>query len=230
MDELANASRTDPLKGVLLAVSALLAAMILYQGAAYLDTSRNARTAAADIAMAKEPPKTDVQSNVAHDKSVADGLKKKNLFIPPAAPRNPVTEVAGILGNEALINGQWYKARARVGQGKDSALILAIEPTKIRVMWDGKEAEFRPIDASGQSSGPPTPGSPGPSMSGEGRRGGAPSAAVRPAGAAVPAAGARRGGMSSEEAAALNERMRNASSEERQRLMNEVRQRASGQQ
>jgi hypothetical protein len=229
MDDLANKSRMDPLVGVLLATAGLLGALSLYQGAAYLDTSRLARSAFAQVSTVKETKPADVQAQVARDKSAADGLKKKNLFILPEPPRNPVTEVAGILGSEALINGQWYKAGAKVGQGKDAATIVAIEPTKVRVRWNGQVTELLPMNASAAASSarPSGPG-PGSAPPGEARRG-VPSP-TRSGGIVVQTGGARRGGMSQEEMTAFTERMRNASSpQERQQIMTEMRQRSSGQ-
>jgi hypothetical protein len=40
---------------------------------------------------------------------VVEGLKKNNLFAPRAPKQYPVHEVIGILGDQALINGRWYK-------------------------------------------------------------------------------------------------------------------------
>jgi hypothetical protein len=226
MDNVENKSRIDPLMGVLLAVAGLLVALSLYQGAAYLDASRTAQATFAQVAAPKETSKTDVQSQVAQDKSTAGSLKKKNLFIPPEPPRNPVGEVAGILGNEALINGQWYKAGAQVGDGPNKALVVAIEPTRVRVKWNGQETEFLPLHASGESSSArgsgPGPGPSGPSGPSVSRRGGA---SVIRSEASVRPAPSRRGGPSPEEMAALS----NASPEERPRLMEEMRQRYSGQ-
>ena len=55
----------------------------------------------------------------------------------------------GILGHEALINGKWYKVGDSVGEAK----IVAIEPTKVRIAWNGQEKEFSPIGSSGRSGG-----------------------------------------------------------------------------
>ena len=84
-------------------------------------------------------------------KEIADGLKKKNLFMPP--PQCPVTQVTGILGNEALINGRWCK----VGDMVQDAKVKSIEPTQIKIEWDGKERIFSPISANVPSAPPSSP-------------------------------------------------------------------------
>jgi hypothetical protein len=140
---------------------------------------------------------------------VAEALKKKNLFVPPPPEQNPVREVLGILGDEALINDKWYKAGDSVGDAK----ILAIEPTKVRVSWKGQEKEFSPLGSEGGG-----PGGGGPPS----RRGGPPQNA-RGARARVRSQGPPD--MSPEEQAALRERFRNASPEERAKLQEEMRER-----
>jgi hypothetical protein len=77
-------------------------------------------------------------------KAIADELKKKNLFVPPKPKKHPVSQVAGILGDEVLINGKWYKVGDKVGDAK----IVAIEPTLVKIEWEGKEKVFAPISAA----------------------------------------------------------------------------------
>jgi len=77
-------------------------------------------------------------------KVLGDELKKQNLFSPPEPKKHPVNEVSGILGSEVLISGKWYKAGERVGD----ANIVSIEPTRVKVVWQGKEKYFSPIAAS----------------------------------------------------------------------------------
>jgi hypothetical protein len=85
----------------------------------------------------------DVAKHMAKGKATADGLKKKNLFAPPPPKRHPVTAVAGIFGNEVLINGNWYKVGDKIGDAK----IVAIESTLVKIEWDGKVTTFAPISA-----------------------------------------------------------------------------------
>jgi hypothetical protein len=222
MNDPANRKGKDPVALVLLTVAGLLGAFSLWRLSAL---AVPAKTPQVEVAVAKKTQPGDAQAQVAADKSVAAGLKKKNLFNPPGAPSNPVKEVAGILGNEALINGQWYKVGAKVGEGPNMALIVAVEPTRVRVKWNGKESEFLPINASGasaSSSGPRPPEGGSARPAGEGPRG--MRVGVRgESAAAAPPPGARRGEIPPD----LRDRIRNASSDdERQRLMEEVRQRS----
>jgi hypothetical protein len=92
-----------------------------------------------------KPDPNDVERQIAKTKPVADELKKKNLFSPPAPKQHPINSVIGIFGDEALINNRWYKAGDKVGDAK----IVAIGPTSVTTEWEGKEKIFRPIDASG---------------------------------------------------------------------------------
>ncbi len=60
--------------------------------------------------------------------------------------------MSGILGDEVLINGKWYKAGDKVGDAK----IVAIEAAQVRIEWEGKEKIFAPISAASA----PNPGGP----------------------------------------------------------------------
>jgi len=42
-----------------------------------------------------------------------------------------------------LINGKWYKVGDKIGDAK----IVAIEPTQVKIEWEGKEKVFAPISA-----------------------------------------------------------------------------------
>ncbi len=210
--------RTEPLTRILLGVAMLLGTVAVLKVAGFFVVSSKARA----VAFTADPNGTGGNGRseqMAWAQTSAEQLKKKNLFIPPAAKQHPIKEVLGILGDEALINDKWYKVGDRVGDAK----ILAIEPTRIRVAWDGQEKEFAPIGSGGSAGGPPGP-RPAPST----RPGPAPDA--RPV-AAEPRrgpSGSRREGASSlsdEERQKLRQRWENASPEERQRFREEMRQR-----
>jgi hypothetical protein len=198
---------------ILLAVAALLGALVLYTVAGFFMTTARAELAVARAGKAGATDSNDVEAPLTQAKSVAEALKKKNLFAPPAPKQNPVQEVSGILGDEALINGKWYKAGSSVGDAK----ILAVEPTKVKVAWNGQEKEFSPIGASGGPGGPRPP---------SGSRGGPPVPGGPPPGVSV---SVRRSagppGFSPEEQAKFREQFRNASPEERQKLREEMRER-----
>ena len=141
---------------VLLAVAALLGALVLYEVAECLMTVAQAELAVVRASEAAMGVPNDVNAPLAEAKSTAEALKKNNLFVRPLPKQNPIREVLGILGDEALINGKWYKAGDTVGEAK----ILAVEPTKIKVSWKGQKIELTPLGAKGggPSSEPPRPG------------------------------------------------------------------------
>jgi hypothetical protein len=212
-----KANNMEPLARALLAVAGLLGAFIFLQIATFVATARDADSvvaAATDVSVGRPAASPSVQV-----KSAVEGLKKNNLFSPPAAKQCPVNEVIGILGDQALINGQWYKAGDSVADAK----ILAIEPTKVKIIWDGQEKEFMPISSTG-AGGPEGP-RPGP-------RGGRPPA---PPGAPVvvtggPPSGGAPVGLSPEERdrlRGLRERWQTMSPEERQKYRDEMRERFS---
>ena len=200
---------------ILLAVAALLGAVALSRVAEFLMTTAQAKVAASEAIKAANSEPNGVEAQLAEAKSAAETLKKENLFVPPPPKQNPVREILGILGSEALIDGKWYKAGDRVGDAE----IVAIEPTKVKVSWNGKEEEFAPLGAGGGPGGESGPGMPGPGR-------------MKPPGSPpnMPGRGMRRargGGAqpSAEERAAFRDRFRNASPEERAKLREEMRRR-----
>ncbi len=115
-----------------------------------------------------------LETSLAQDKEVAEALKTKNLIAPPPPETNPISEVSGIMGQEAYINGQWRKVGDKVGEAE----ILAIEPTFVKVTWKGQESTLAPFEATGGGGG--APGRPSP----RGRpSGGGPSRPMPPQGA-----------------------------------------------
>jgi hypothetical protein len=89
---------------------------------------------------------------IAKSNPLVDELKNNNLFSLPPPRENPAKAVLGIFGDEAYINGKWYKVGAKVGDVK----IVAIDATSVTTEWDGKKEVFHPIDAGG-SSAPSSP-------------------------------------------------------------------------
>jgi hypothetical protein len=93
----------------------------------------------------KEP--ASIEQLSAGAKTIAENLKKKNLFgLGPAQKENPVKVVTGIFGSEVLINGRWYKE----GESIDEAQIVAIEPSQVKIKWQGTERAFTPITNESQ--------------------------------------------------------------------------------
>lgn len=202
----------EPLASVLLAITALLGALLFVEVATYFVTTSDADSLVAGAtrsALGRPAAATSAES-----KAVVEGLKKNNLFAPPAPKQYPINEVIGILGNQALINGQWYKAGDTVAEAK----ILAIEPTKVKVTWNGQEKEFMPIGSTG-SGGPEGPG----------RKGGPPTRRGAPmvvtGGPSGPTSGGPMAGLPPEERDQLRERWKTMTPEERQKNREEMRER-----
>ena len=132
---------------VLLGVSVFLAVCILVLVTGFFVTSARAEKLVKDTIAQSKPDPNDTEKYFAKSREVADELKKKNLFAPPPPKRNPVKGVSGILGDEALINGKWYKVGDKIGDAK----VVAIEPTCVKIEWEGKETVHAPISAASSS-------------------------------------------------------------------------------
>ena len=203
---------------VLLGVSAFLAVLILIKAASFFMASANAENLVKKALAESKLDAKDQEKYFAESKAIADELKRDNLFAPPPPKQHPVREVPAILGDEVLINGKWYKAGAMVGDAK----IVAIEPTQVKILWDGEEKIFAPIsmgDASGPG-GPSRPSRPGPPARG-GDAGRAEMVVVRSEGR--PGRGDRGGGGPGD--GGMRERWQNMSEAERDRLRAEMQER-----
>jgi len=209
--------RAEPLTKILFAVAVLLGALTFLKIGSFVSSSKAMMVMAAQV----DPNRAgaaDVRKLLAETKASANEIKKKNLFVPASAKQYPINEVIGILGHEALVGDKWYKVGDSVGEAK----IVAIEPTKIKAVWNGQEKEFSPISAgAGPGGRGDRPGAPGatPGAGPAGRAGGAGSRR----GSGPPAAG-----VSAEEQNQMRERWMNASPEEKQRLREEMRQKGGG--
>ena len=128
---------------VLLGVSAFLGIMILVKVRGFFVSSAWAENVVKRAVAQTKPDANDVEKYLAKSKTIADELKKKNLFAPPQQKKHPVSQVSGILGDEVLIKGKWYKVGDKVGGAK----IVAIEPTQVKIEWEGNEKVFAPINA-----------------------------------------------------------------------------------
>ncbi|UCG55821.1 MAG: hypothetical protein JSU70_13230 [Phycisphaerales bacterium] len=165
--------RKEVIPAVLVGVSVLLAVMVLVKVTSFLATSAKAENMVRMAELRADPSPEDMKTHLAGSKAVADGLKKKNLFAPPPPRQNPVQAVIGILGNRALINDKWYEVGDTVGDAK----VVAIEATRVKIEWDGREKTFTPITSSGES-GPGGPRRPGSRPARRGQRPEAPEAVV----------------------------------------------------
>ncbi|UCD49647.1 MAG: hypothetical protein JSW27_19205 [Phycisphaerales bacterium] len=212
-----------PASKILLAIAALLAALVLHEVAEFALAVARAELVVARATDATATGSNDAETHLGEAKSVAEALKKKNLFAPPPPKQNPVREVLGILGDEALINDKWYKAGDSVGDAK----ILAVGPTKVRVSWNGQEKEFSPLSSEGGGPGAPPGRTGGPPGAPPGRVGGPPGPPQNVQGGRMRVRSSGPPGMTPEEQAALRERFRNASPEEQAKLREQMRERVA---
>ena len=205
--------KTESLTKILLAVAVLLGALTFLRIGSFLNSSR-----AMAMAVQVDPSGTgtnDLKTVLDQTKASANEIKKKNLFVPGAARQYPVNEVIGILGHEALIGDKWYRAGDSVGEAR----ILAIEPTKVKIVWNGQEKEFSPIGATGGGPGgkPDRAG-----LAGQRSGTGAPGKVVVTGGRRGP--GPQASGLSEQEKEQRRQRWTNMSPEEKQRFRNETQQ------
>ena len=203
---------------VLLTVSVLSVVLMLLKVTGFLVAPAKAASALEAAVDQSAPDSKNLATQLGKFKKVADALKKSNLFSPPPPRQNPITAVMGIFGNEALINGKWYKVGDKVGDAE----ILAVNPISVETIWDGKKKTFSPIDGAagpgGSSrSGRPTASSRGSSPGRPGMvtvQGSRPGGGGRPMGGGMPG----MGGMS-------RERMQNMSDADRENFRNQMRER-----
>ncbi len=142
-------SNRDRISWGLLAAAVLLGVFTVAKVAGFC-VQRGRMQALGSLAGSTGDPNRLKQS-LGEAKKTVDSLKQNNLFIKAPPKENPVKQVEGILGREALIGGKWYKVGDKVGDAK----IVAIAATQVEVEWDGKKTSFSPITSV--SAGPPAP-------------------------------------------------------------------------
>jgi hypothetical protein len=208
---------------LLLGAAGVLAILTIAKLWDYRSSTANAQNI---VSKAVDQDKSDpnlLKENLDGAKKIADAIKKENLFVPIPPKHNPVSEVIGIMGVEALINGKWCKAGDKIGD----ATVVAVEPTQVKIEWDGKENYFAPIASGAGASAPSERGGRG--RGGE-SRGPRPQRSGTPD--AVPERGPGPGGDMSQEQRAGMEAMRgrfeSMSPEEREAFRNEMRSRFGG--
>ena len=150
-----QAGRNDWMIFAFGATAILAGALALAKGASFFRGPARVEDAVAHALNQNNREPNDVQRYLKAAQEVAAALKEKNLFIIKPPKQHPVKQVDGILGNEALIGDKWYKAGAKIGD----AVLLAVEPTQVRIEWDGQEKTFPPLAAAsegkGSQQGPP---------------------------------------------------------------------------
>jgi len=206
--------KTESITRILLAVAVLLGALTFLKIGSFVSSSK--ATMLAPQPEAGTMGANDLKKLLAETRASAEEIKKKNLFVPLRAKQFPVSEVKGILGHEVLIGERWYRVGEQVGEAR----VVAVEPTKVRLVWEGQEREFSPIVASAETVA--RPGRPGMPAAKPG-----PGTGVKPV-----VIGAPPGPAGKKFAANVSEKprhqMRDLSPDERQRLRDQARQRSGG--
>ncbi len=140
-DHLKNKKELVPT--ALLGFSVLCGILILVKVTSFFVASAMAESVVNRAIEQSETDPKNIEKQLASSAAITDELKKNNLFAPPPAKQHPVKEVSGIFGDQVLIKDKWYNVGHKVGDAK----IVAIGPTSVTIMWDGKEKSFLPIQA-----------------------------------------------------------------------------------
>lgn len=212
----------------LLGISAFMGVLILIKVTGFFAAPARAEDSVNRAVELTKPDPNDTEKVFAESRAIANQLKKNNLFAPPIPKRHPVNkdQVLGILGNEALINGRWYK----VGDNVADAKIVAITPIDVTIEWDGSEQVFVPFDSKGAApSGPQRPGGPGrPQVAQEGQQGGPETVQVQLEVRGGEGMGRFGGGDMMARMREMRERWESMSPEEREQARAEMRERFGG--
>jgi len=130
---------------LLLGVSACLAILILTKVATLSAASARAEELVREAIANGKTDVRNLEEQTAKAKALADEIKKRNLFAPAPPKQHPVAQVSGILGSEVLINGKWYKIGDKIGDAR----VVSIEPTRVKIEWEGTQKIFAPMSESG---------------------------------------------------------------------------------
>ena len=206
---------------VLFVASAIFGIVILFEVGGYFLAPARAASLVEKFIKDSEPDANDVKEQLAKFRTIANDLKRKNLFVPPVPKRHPVSVVLGIFGSEALINDKWYKAGDKVGDAR----VVAVEPTQVRIEWEGNEKIFSPIMGGSSSASEGSKSSrPGIASRGDDRREG-PSVVQAGPGGGMGGEGGMRGGFDRE---AMRARFENMSEAERMAFRERMRESFGG--
>ncbi len=141
--------RKELVSRVLVCGSVVLGVVIVIRiGGVIISTAEASRLVREATAQGEVDPNS-TEKYFEKSRKIAEELKKKNMFSPPAPEKHPVSSVSGLLGDGAIINGKLYKVGDKIGDAK----VVAIGATFVKIEWDGKEKTFSPFDV-GVSAGP----------------------------------------------------------------------------
>ncbi len=117
-----------------------------------LATATMAKVAQYHIRLADTPKRieTAAKQNIQDDETVkkllakgnelAEALKKKNMFAPPA-PKPKQPSCSGIFGDMAIFGDKCYK----VGENAGGAKILEVGANFVKIEWEGKPVDLWPF-------------------------------------------------------------------------------------
>jgi len=128
----------------LLAIAMLSGVLAVAKVTGFFIASARAERIVKQATARNKPDPNIVESQVTKSKLITEDLKKENLFW-PSLKEHPVKAVLGIFGDEAYIDGKWYKVGARIRDAK----IVAIDAASVTTEWEGEKKVFCPIDAEG---------------------------------------------------------------------------------
>jgi len=127
---------------VFMILSALFCLLIVFKVSGYYTSLARAQSGIEQAKAQGENDPNVVKEYFEERKNEADELVKKNLFVPPPPKRHPIRDVTGILGDTALINGDWHKVGDKIGE----ATVLEITSTYVKIEYEGKEKIYSPFD------------------------------------------------------------------------------------
>ncbi len=133
--------RTGSLSAALLMAALLPALAISVKVAGFVNSSARTDGLTRRVIEANRRDNHSLEESVAKSQALADALRRDNLFAPAAGKQNPVREVLAIFGDQAWVNNAWHKAGDTIGEAR----IVSIEPTLVRVQWDGRVDVFAPV-------------------------------------------------------------------------------------
>jgi len=81
-------------------------------------------------------------------KDAAENLSRQNKFVPPPSAPEPPSGCNAIFGDAARIGERWVQ----VGDKVSDARVLAIEPTRVVLLWQAKEFTLAPKLAENNSN------------------------------------------------------------------------------
>lgn len=103
-------------------------------------------------ATATNPPQPQPPSDAPLSQDLTDLLKSKKVF----GGQDPQTQVQAILGQQALVNGQWMK----IGDQNGPVKLIGIEDDKVILEVEGQRREvtiWQAMPSQPPSAGPPSP-------------------------------------------------------------------------